>query len=87
MASHSSLKTSYNKWKRRKNASYIHVDGLGECLLISTLPTKVLRMLVELQGLSSNLTCGLKAEPGKPYIKRHEPCILFISLKVGSLLK
>ena len=38
---------------------------LGECLLISSLPSKALRTLVELRGLSSDSTCLLEAEPGK----------------------
>ena len=38
---------------------------LGECLLISSLPGKALRTLVELRGLSSDSTCLLEAESGK----------------------
>ena len=34
------------------------------------------------QGLQSNSTCVLKAEPGKLDIKRREPGILFISLPI-----
>ena len=48
--------------------------------LISSLPCKALRMLVELQGLPSDSTCFLIAEPGKLDIKSCEPGILFISL-------
>ena len=54
---------------------------LGECLLISSLPSKALRTLVESRGLPSDSTCVLEAEPGKLDIKRLEPCILFISLQ------
>ena len=32
-------------------------------------------------------TCVLKAEPGKLYIRRHKPGILFISLPIVSLFK
>ena len=59
----------------------------GECLLISSLPGKASRMLVESLGLSSDSTCFLEAEPGKLDIKRREPGILLISLQVGSLFK
>ena len=41
-------------------------------------------MFVELLGLPSDLTCVLKAEPGKLDIKRRKPGILFICLQVGS---
>ena len=34
------------------------------------------------RGLPSDLTCVLKAEPGKLDIKRQEPGILFISLSI-----
>ena len=44
-------------------------------------------MLVESQGLPSDSTCVLEAEPGKLDIKRCEPGILFISLHVVSLIK
>ena len=33
------------------------------------------------------LTCVLKAEPGKPHIKRHEPGIPFFSLTLGFALQ
>ena len=57
-------------------------------VLISSLPGSVLRTLVESRGLPSNLTCVLKADPGKLDIKRCEPgTILFISLQAGSLYK
>ena len=51
---------------------------LGECLLISSLPCKALRRLVESRGLPRDSTCILEALPGKLDIKRHEPGILFI---------
>ena len=35
-----------------------------------------------MQGLPSDSTCVLKAEPGKLDIKRREPGILFISLPI-----
>ena len=57
------------------------------CLLISSLPGKTLRTLVELRGLPSDSTCVLEAEPGKLDIKRREPGILLISLPIGSLFK
>ena len=50
------------------------------CLLISSLQGKALKMLVESQGLLSNSTSDLEADPGKLDIKRHEPGILVISL-------
>ena len=37
---------------------------LVECLLISSLPGKASRILVESQGLPSDSTCVLEAEPG-----------------------
>ena len=43
--------------------------------------------MLTLQGLPSDSTCVFKAEPGKLYIKRCEPCILFINLPIGSLFK
>ena len=60
---------------------------LGECLLISSLPGKALRMLVESRGLPSDSTSVLKALPGKLHIERLNPGILFISLSIGSLSK
>ena len=61
---------------------------LGECLLISSLPGKALRTLVDIARLPSNSTSILKAEPGKLDIKRREPSsILFISLPIVSLFK
>ena len=44
-------------------------------------------MLVESQGLQSDSTCVLGAEPGKLDIKRHLPGILYISLPIVSLFK
>ena len=55
--------------------------------MISSLPGKALRMLVELRGLPRDSTCLFEAEPGKLDIKRREPGILFISLPIGSLFK
>ena len=49
---------------------------LGECLFISSLPGKALRMLVD-------SICVLKAEPGKLYIKRRK----FISIQADLLFK
>ena len=44
-------------------------------------------MLVEPQGLRSDSTCVIEAEPGKVDIKRREPGILFIILPIGLLIK
>ena len=60
---------------------------LGECLLISNLPGKVTRSLVESGGLPSDSTSALKAQSGKLVIKRHKPGIPFISLPIGSHFK
>ena len=60
---------------------------LGECLLISSLPGKTLKTLVELRGLPSDLICVLKVEPGKLDIKRPKHAVLLISLPIGSLFK
>ena len=57
------------------------------CLLISSLPGKASRMLVESLSKPRDSTCVLEALPGKLYIKRREPGILFISLQVGSFFK
>ena len=51
----------------------------GQSLLISSLPGKALRTLVDVTRL--------KAEPGTLDIKRREPGILFISLPIVSLFK
>ena len=48
--------------------------------MISGLPGKAWRILVESQGLPSDLTCILKAVSGKLDIKRCEPGFLVISL-------
>ena len=45
--------------------------------MISSLPGKALRMIVESRGLLSDSTCILKVEPGKLDIKRQEPGIIF----------
>ena len=42
-------------------------------------------MLVKSQGLPSDSTCILLAEPGKLNSKGRKPGILFICLQVGSL--
>ena len=58
---------------------YIYIEGiLDECLLISSLPSKALRTLVDIASLVMS-TSILKAKPGKLDIKRREPSILFIS--------
>ena len=43
------------------------------CLLVSSLPGKALRALVNIARLASDSTCVLKAESGKLNIKRREP--------------
>ena len=43
--------------------------------------------LLTSQGLPSDSTCVLEAEPGKLDINRRDPGILFISLQVNSLFK
>ena len=58
------------------------IEKLGECLLISGLPGKALRMLVDITRLAERFNLVLKAEPGKLDIKRREPGILFISLLI-----
>ena len=55
--------------------------------MITSLPGKAKRMLVEPQGLPRSSTCILGAEPGKFDIKRREPDILFISLHIASFFK
>ena len=63
---------------------------LGKCLftlLISSLPGKALRLLVTSQGLPSDSTCGLKAQPGQLDIKRRKPGNLLISLQANLLFK
>ena len=53
-------------------------------VLISSLPGKDVRTLVESRVLLSDSTCILEAEPGKLDIKRREPGILFINLQADS---
>ena len=55
-------------------------NTLGGCILISSLPGMSLKTLLESQGLLSDSTWVLKAEPGRLDIKRHKAGILFISL-------
>ena len=55
--------------------------------LISSLPGKALKTLIESRGLPSNSTCVLETEPGKRDIKRREPGILLISLTICLLFK
>ena len=52
--------------------------------MISSLPGKALRMLVDIVRLAERFNTVLKAKPGKLDIKRREPgtCILFISLTI-----
>ena len=51
----------------------------GSCLLISSLPGLALRMHVKSLGKPRDSTSILKALPGKLYIKRHSPSILYVS--------
>ena len=44
--------------------------------MISSLPDKALRMLVDIPRLAEDSTCVFKAEPGKFDIKRRVPGIL-----------
>ena len=60
------------------------IENTGGFLLISSLPGKALRRLVESRGLPRDSACVLKADPGKLDIKRREPGILFISLPIAS---
>ena len=55
--------------------------------MISSLPGKALRMLVEPRGLPSDSTCVLEAEHGKHDTKGRKPGNLFISLQADSLIK
>ena len=55
--------------------------------LISSLPGKALRTLVDIARLAERFNKRFKAEPGKLDIKRREPGILFISLPIVSLFK
>ena len=56
-------------------------------LVILSLPGLALRMLMASQGLRSDSTRVLKAEPGKLDIKRRKPGILLISSPIISLFK
>ena len=60
---------------------------LDECLFISSLPGNALRTLVQSQGLVSDSTCVLEAEPGKLDIERRETGIIFINLPIDLFLK
>ena len=60
---------------------------VGESLLISSLPGKASRTLVEPRGLSRDSTCILKVRPGKLGNKRSTPGIIFINLSVVLLFK
>ena len=55
--------------------------------MISCLPGKALRTLVDITRVADDSTCVLKAAPGKLDIKRREPGILFISLPIGFLFE
>ena len=55
--------------------------------MISSLPEKASITLAESQGLPSDPSYVLLVELGKLDIKRPEPCIVVISLQVGSHLK
>ena len=55
--------------------------------LISSLPGKALRRLVDITRLAKDSTSVLEAEADKLDIKRREPGILFISLPIVSLFK
>ena len=58
----------------------------GECLLITSLPGKPLRTLVDIARLAERFNMCSQSEPGKLDIKRHEPGILLISLPIVSLV-
>ena len=55
--------------------------------MVSSLPGKASRMLVESRGLPIDSTCVLEAEPGKLDTKRREHGISFISLPIGLWFK
>ena len=55
--------------------------------MISSLPGKALRMLVDIGRLADRFNMRSQAKPGKLDIKRREPCILLISLQADSLFK
>ena len=61
------------------------IKNTSERLLISSLPGKALRMLVDIVRLAERFNMCCKAEPGKFDIKRRKPGILFISLQAVSL--
>ena len=50
----------------------------GACLLISNLPGSALRSHVESLGKPRDVNKRFQALPGKLYIKRHSPSILYI---------
>ena len=68
------LELSFQFFTRAKVSSIYRI--LGECLLISSLPGKAKRMLVESRGLPSDSTAFSKSS-----LERREPGILFISLQ------
>ena len=60
---------------------------MSECLLISTLPGKVMKKLIDDKVLAWDSTNIREAKPGKPDINRFQPGILIISLPICSLFK
>ena len=60
---------------------------LGECFWYEVYKARLWEGLLTSQGLPSDSTSILKAEPGKLDIKRRKPGILFISLQADSLFK
>ena len=59
-----------------------------ECLLISSLPGKVFRTLVDIARLAERFNVHSQSRAsGKLDIKRRKPGILFISLPIVSLFK
>ena len=55
--------------------------------MISSLPGKASRMLVDITRLAERFNMRSRREPGKLDIKRPKPGILFISLQADSLFK
>ena len=55
----------------------------GPRLLLSSLPGSALRVHVELLGKPRDAICILKALLGILYIKRHSPCILYLSVVIS----
>ena len=55
--------------------------------MISSLPGKALRMLVDIARLDKQLNMHSQSRAGKLDIKRRESGILFISLPIVSLFK